>query len=76
MDDSSDKKILEYQLSATICKAVSKWLKQNEVDSPVSVVASVSHPSCYVDEVGVVHTGPLVVCHIDIEDDEDDDDDY
>lgn len=78
MIDESDKNILEYQLSSTVGKAVSHWMKQNGVVDPVVVQATVSNPSCYVDECGVVHTGPLITCDVTIVDDDniDDDKDY
>ena len=43
-------------------------MKENGVEEPVFVNATVSHPSCYVDEQGVSHTGPLVVCNVRIAD--------
>lgn len=74
--DESDKRILEHQLAGPVAKAVCKWMKQNEVTDPVTVHATVTHPSCYVDEQGLPHTGPLVVCDVHIMDDDDDDDDF
>lgn len=77
MMDEADKKILEHQLSSTVGKAVSHWMKQNGVTEPVMVQATVSTPSCYVDESGVVHTGSLITCNVSIiEDNDDDDDDF
>lgn len=76
--DSADVEIMEKELSATIGKAIGVWSKKNGIDEPVSVTATISHPSCYVDELGVAHTGNLIVCNVSILSDEDydDDDDY
>ena len=75
--EEADRKILEHQLAKPVAKAVSKWMKENGIEEPVFVNATVSNPSCYVDEQGVSHTGPLVVCDVriaDMDEDEDDDD--
>lgn len=76
MMDSSDRKILENRLAVPLGRAISQWMKQNEVDAPVTVDASITFPSCYIDENGVSHVGPLVVCDIHILDDDVDGDEY
>lgn len=72
--DNCDKKIFENRLAVPIGKAISEWLRQNEITDPVVVGATVGYPSCYIDEKGVSHTGPLIVCNVHIVDDADDDD--
>lgn len=72
--DSADKRILEHKLAKPIGKAVSEWLKENDlVDVPVIAAASVVHPSLYVDENGVSHTGHVVLIDVEINDGDDDD---
>lgn len=73
--DSADKKILEHQIAVPVGKAVSKWMKENGVTEPVAVNVMASTPSCYIDEQGISHSGPLIVCNVDIVDYEDDDED-
>lgn len=75
--DYADKKILENEIATPIGRAVSQWMKKNRIEEPVSITASVVHPSCYVDEQGMSHTGPLIICNVRIVDDEewDDEDD-
>lgn len=74
--DYADKKILENEIAAPLGRAVSQWMKKNHIEEPVSITASVVHPSCYVDEQGVSHNGPLVVCNVNIIDDDYDDEDF
>lgn len=77
--DSTDKKIYENNLSVQIGKTISLWLKQNEITESVVVSATVGYPSSYVDEHGIPHSGPLIVCNVEIidkEDFDDEDDDY
>lgn len=69
--DISDRLIIENELAAPIGRAVSQWMRKNGIEQPVTVTATVSRPTCYVDEQGVAHNGPLVVCNVRIiEDDE------
>lgn len=71
--DYSDRKILEHKLAVPIGKAISDWLRDNDLqDMPVVVGASVVRPSLYVDEKGVSHTGHVVLVDIEIDDDDDD----
>lgn len=73
--DSADRKILEHKLSKQIGKAVNEWLKENGLeDEPVVAAASVLHPSLYVDDNGVSHTGHVVLVDVQINDDDDDED--
>lgn len=73
--DSADRKILEHKLSKQIGKSVSVWLKENDLeDMPVVVAASVTHPTLYIDEMGVSHTGHVVLVDVRINDDDNDDD--
>lgn len=76
--DAEDKSILEADLAGPIGRAVSQWMRKHEVAEPVSVSATVSRPTCYIDESGIAHYGPLVVCNVQIIDDEyfDDDEDF
>ena len=69
--DLSDKKILENELSVAVAKAVCQWSKKNGILCPVHVTATQMSPSCFVDEQCVSHSGPLVVCDVDIIDDDD-----
>lgn len=71
--DSDDKKILENEMSVKVARMVRKWCDDNEVYDPVVVHATVSHPSCYLDDAGVIHTGSLIAVDCDIVDDDDDD---
>ena len=73
--DESDKKILENAIAVPIGKAVCKWAKMHNIDQPVIVHASVTQPSCYIDEQGVSHTGNLIVVDCDIVNEEESDDD-
>lgn len=73
--DEEEKKILQYEVAKNIGRAVAEWMKKNEVDEDVVINAAVVHPTLYVDELGVSHTGPLTLVDVSI-DDEDDDDDY
>lgn len=73
--DDADKKILENALALPIGKAISQWMKKNGVEEPVIVNALVSNPTCYIDEQGIPHTGPLITCRVSIVDEEDYDDD-
>lgn len=74
--DPTDRLIIENELAAPIGRAVAEWRSRNGVEEPVSVTATVTFPTCYVDERGVSHSGPLVVCNVHImgEDDYDEDD--
>lgn len=78
MMDMDDKRIVEGELAGPVGRAVSQWMRKNGIEEPVTVTATVSHPTCYVDETGVSHSGPLVVCNVHILDEEDyyDDEDY
>lgn len=73
--DEEEKKILQYEVAKNIGRAVAEWMKKNEVEEDVVINAAVVHPTLYVDELGVSHTGPLTLVDVSI-DDEDDDDDY
>lgn len=69
----SDKKILEHKLAVPIGKAINDWLRENDLqDVPVVCQASVVHPSLYVDENGVSHTGHVALIDVEIDDDDDD----
>lgn len=72
--DWADRKIVENKLAVPLAKAVSQWMKANEVTTPVAIDAHVVFPSCYVDEQGVSHTGPVIMCNVEVMDDFDDDD--
>lgn len=74
--DYVDKKIMESEIAAPIGKAVSQWMKKNDITDPVSIHATVAHPTCYVDEQGLSHSGPLIICNVQIINDEWDDDDF
>ena len=76
--DDTDKKILENEVSVVIGNAVSRWIKKNGIEDPVVVQAHVMQPTCYIDDMGVSHSGQLITvnCHIVDIDDDDDDDDY
>lgn len=74
--DEANKKILQYEAAKTIGRAVSEWLKKNSIEEDVTVSAAVLHPTLYVDEIGVSHTGPLTMIDVCIDDDSDDDDNY
>ena len=75
--EEEDKLILENEIGVAIGRAVSHWIKKNEITDPVLVQANVMNPTCYIDDTGISHTGSVVVvnCHI-VDIDEDDDDDY
>lgn len=73
--DEEEKKILQYEVAKNIGRAVAEWMKKNEVEEDVVINAAVVHPTLYIDELGVSHTGPLTLVDVSI-DDEDDDDDY
>jgi hypothetical protein len=72
--DEEEKKILQYEVAKNIGRAVSEWMKKNEVEEDVTITAAVLHPTLYVDELGVSHTGPLTLVDVSIDDDDDDDD--
>ena len=74
--DKDNKKIMQCQVAKMIGRAVSEWMKKNGIDEDVSITAAVMHPTLYVDELGVSHTGPLTLIDVDIEDEDDEDDDY
>lgn len=71
--DEANKKILQYEAAKNIGRAVSEWLKKNEVDEDVAVTAAVIHPTLFVDEMGVSHSGPLTIIDVTIDDDDDED---
>ena len=71
--DDADKKILENKLAVPLGKAVSQWMSRNDVADSVIVNATVSHPSCYVDEQGIPHFGPLITVNVQILDDDSED---
>jgi hypothetical protein len=70
--DEEEKKILQYEVAKNIGRAVSEWMKKNEVEEDVTITAAVLHPTLYVDELGVSHTGPLTLVDVSIDDDDDD----
>jgi hypothetical protein len=72
--DEEEKKILQYEVAKNIGRAVAEWMKKNEVEEDVVINAAVVHPTLYVDELGVSHTGPLTLVDVSIDDDDDDDD--
>jgi hypothetical protein len=74
--DEDNKKILQYQAAKIIGRAVSEWMKKNAIEEDVTISAVVTHPTLYVDELGVSHTGPLTLIDVDIEEEDNDDDDY
>lgn len=75
--DTDDKRIVEGELAGPVGRAVSQWMRKNGISEPVSVTATVTHPTCYVDESGLSHNGPLVVCNVHIIDEDiDDDEEY
>lgn len=73
MMDLTDKKIVENEIAAPIGRAISQWMKKNDITEPVSISASVVHPTCYVDDNGLSHSGPLVMCNVTIIDEYDED---
>lgn len=77
--DDYDKQIYANELAIPLGKAISQWMRKNNVEEPVIVRATVTDPTCYIDEQGVSHTGRLVTVNVDIaeyiDDDDDDDDD-
>ncbi len=72
--DEEEKKILQYEVAKNIGRAVSDWMKKNEVKEDVTISAAVLHPTLYVDELGVSHSGPLTLIDVSIDDDDEDDD--
>jgi hypothetical protein len=70
--DEEEKKILQYEVAKNIGRAVSEWMKKNEVEEDVTITAAVLHPTLYVDELGVSHTGPLTLVDVSIDDEDDD----
>lgn len=74
--EEEEKKILQYEVAKNIGRAVSEWMKKNEVEEDVTITAAVLHPTLYVDELGVSHSGPLTLIDVSIDDDDDEDDDY
>ena len=72
--DEEEKKILQYEVAKNIGRAVSDWMKKNEVEEDVTITAAVLHPTLYVDELGVSHSGPLTLIDVSIDDDDEDDD--
>lgn len=72
--DEEEKKILQYEVAKNIGRAVSEWMKKNEVEEDVTITAAVLHPTLYVDELGVSHSGPLTLIDVSIDDDDEDDD--
>ena len=73
--DDDDKLINKNLIARQIGRSVSEWVKKNSIEEDVYVVAEVSHPTLYVDEDGVTHTGPLIKVNVEMADDDDDDDD-
>ena len=73
--DSADRKILENEIAVPVGKAISQWVRKNGIEDPVSVQVTVTHPTCYIDEVGVSHAGRLIVCNAEIMDMDDYNDD-
>lgn len=71
--NKTDKDMIIGLLSKEVGKAVKGWAAKNDVKEDVNVDAHMFTPSCYVDEVGVVHYGKLITVDIDIEGDDDDD---
>ena len=74
--DQDDKKILESEIAVPVGRAVSQWLRKNQIEEPVIVQANVMQPTCYIDEAGVSHTGKLITVNCRIIEPDDDDDDY
>lgn len=72
--DDDNKKILEYEAAKRITTAVSDWMKRNHIDYDVNIHAAIIHPTLYLDDNDVAHTGPLTM--IDVSIDNDDDDEY
>ena len=72
--EEEEKKILQYEVAKSIGRAVSDWMKKNEVMEDVTISAAVLHPTLYVDELGVSHSGPLTLIDVSIDDDDEDDD--
>lgn len=72
--EEEEKKILQYEVAKNIGRAVSEWMKKNEVEEDVTITAAVLHPTLYVDELGVSHSGPLTLIDVSIDDDDEDDD--
>jgi hypothetical protein len=70
--DEEEKKILQYEVAKNIGRAVAEWMKKNEVEEDVVINAAVVHPTLYVDELGVSHTGPLTLVDVSIDDEDDD----
>ena len=75
--DETDKRIIIATLSKQVGRAVQEWSKRNGIDADVCASVTKTHPSCFIDEQGVVHHDcDLVTVNIDIMDDDDDDDDF
>ena len=72
--EEEEKKILQYEVAKNIGRAVSDWMKKNEVEEDVTISAALLHPTLYVDELGVSHSGPLTLIDVSIDDDDEDDD--
>lgn len=67
--------ILKNSCAVPVGRVISEWMKKNGIDNDVAVNATISYPSCYIDECGVPHSGPLVVVDVDIADDDIEEDD-
>lgn len=72
--DFDDRLILENELAEKVGGAMAAWARRNSVPPPVSVHALLSSPTCYFDDDGRRHAGPLITVEVRMMEDGDDDD--
>lgn len=70
-----DKTIEKKRLARTIGNALDAWRKKNDIHEDVSAECLLTHPTLYIDDSGVSHTGPLVIVDVDYDDIDEMDDD-
>ena len=71
--ENSDKEILKHEISQSIVNAVYDWCKKNDVDGSVRIEANVEKPTCYIDEIGNIHHGGVIMVNCELLDEEEDD---
>lgn len=76
MMDTSDMLIIENELAVSLGAVVRRWLEKNGVDGSVSADVEVSYPSCYVDDRGESHSGPLITVNVVLSGDDIEDEDF
>ena len=72
--ENSDKEILKHEISQSIANAVYDWCKKNDVDGFVRIAANVEKPTCYIDEIGNIHHGGVIMVNCELLDEEEEDD--